>query len=168
MIRIHIRKVLPIVIGSIIPTLMILIIYEKTVNWTYDFDIIELLQPIGYILLSVVTYYGMITFVKPLLSSFNFYTKNKFIIRIITIFITISGLVIVLQLLSIYDTGLNLNDQGLILEIIGFFIYLNPINLYITNFLTEEHDEEIDHKLIIKTTAIGLVLFGLILQFSRL
>ncbi len=153
-------------LGVIVPALMLLIIYDLIKDWHYEFDTIQLFKNIFNFFMLTLMYYGMINFTKPLLSSFNSQIKNKSVIKILTISIVISGLIIITKYFGLYESGLNHNDQGIMFEMIGFFIYLNPINRHITNFLIEKNDEGIDHQLILKTTAVGLVLIGLILQFS--
>lgn len=161
-----IRKFAFAIILSIFPAITFYSAYDTILNWTYEFDMSSLVRPAGYVAFSIVSYYGWMILIKPLLSSLTLFTKNRFIIQIFTIVTTLAGLLMLLRFLDVYNIDLNYNDQGILLEIIGFFIYLNPINRYLTNILVSEDDEDVEHSTITKTTAIGLVLIGLTMQFS--
>ena len=152
------------VIGVIVPVIMIFVISDMLKNWVFDFEFFNTLKIIGYITITTIAYYGILNLLKPLLGSFSLWTKNKFILKFLTILITALSTLVLFSMWEYYDILLNYNDRGIVLEMIGFFIYLNPISKFLTNFLTTEN--EVDHRLMIQTTAIVLVLFGLILQFS--
>ncbi len=151
-------------IGSIIPIMVIWIIYDLLKSWVFDFDFSDTLQIIWHITITTIAYYGVLNLLKPFLESFGLLIKNKSIMKFLTILITALSTLVLFGTWEEDDILLNYNDRGIVLEMIGFFIYLNPVSKYLTNFITTEN--EVDHRLMIRTTAIVLVLSGLILQFS--
>lgn len=72
-----IRAIISIVIGSLVPAFMFYVVYHTITDWVVTFDLMEVLRIVFFVFMSLVSYYGMMNLVKPLLDSFNFYTKNK-------------------------------------------------------------------------------------------
>ncbi|MDH3312438.1 MAG: hypothetical protein OEM28_04720 [Nitrosopumilus sp.] len=122
--------------------------------------------PIVVIVFLMVGYHGILFYIKVFLTSLSLWVKNKHILKIITITISFFTVVALLTMLESFDLEISNNDKGILFEIVGFFIYLTPISRYIIKFVTSENESDIYSDIIIKTTAISLVLIGLFLQFS--
>ncbi len=81
------------------------------------------------------------------------------------------GCFILLSIWTVLDRSLeNLihNDKGIILEMIGFVVYLSPIRVKLSKIFAtySEHWKSDDWKDLISIVAIGMVIIGLYFQFS--
>ena len=123
-------------------------------------------------------YIGIIKFVKyPI----RFITSNR-ILGAYAIAFTAGGVFFMIQYALIISSTISNNDMGIVLEIIGFVIYLNPLKKHVVKLLMDDDEEEEEeneeekkkkeekkyeiYDLVTTTTAIMLVLVGLTLQLS--
>lgn len=124
-------------------------------------------QESGAIIFSLVlTYVGTILMNKIVIIAASFVTEKYYVLKFITITITFFALMFVISNMENYKLDISNNDKGILFEIVGFFIFLNPINKYLANFFKDKNDLFIDHELIVKTTSVTLVVIGLIMQLS--
>ena len=92
-------------------------------------------------------------------------TRNPRRSEILTIIISISAVVFVVYGILIRPITISYNDLGIILQIMGFIIYVPHVTTFLLRFV-DESEQEKSAKQIIKTAAISLVVIGLVLQIS--
>ena len=163
--KLKIRKYIIIAIPLIFLGTLVLSTIVTISILNIDFDILKLYIQFSLIVTPLFAYIGLLNYFK-LIFGFLKSLPNKFTGNILTIIIIGLGIHIILFMWNFMNIELNYNDQGIILEIMGFFIYLSPVRDYIQKSLDKEDLKNIDSQFIIKTTAIGFVLIGLVLQFS--
>ena len=77
---------------------------------------------------------------------------------------TILAVVFVVYQFTIYSI-IGYNDLGIILQILGFLIYIPHVTTFLLQ-MTSKSEQEENTKQIIKTAAISLIVIGLVLQIS--
>lgn len=123
-----------------------------------------------FILNIIFVFFGSVTFTKILIQLIQLFTKHKNIINICIILFTFLITIFVISFIeSISSIGLRLDNAslGIIYQMVGFFIYLNPISKYLSELIIGDEELNIDHSIIIKTISITLVMTGLLLQLSQ-
>ena len=121
-----------------------------------------------YILLTTMlffSFYGFVNIYKDIVRQIPRITRNQKKFQILTISITILAITFTVYLSYFFITDINNSDRGIIFEIVGFIIYLTPVHKILLGHVKE--DELLDsNDEIIKTSAITLVVIGLLLQLS--
>ena len=108
---------------------------------------------------------GFVVIYKDIVGKIPRITRNQKNFQILTIGITITAMTFTVYTSSFYTTGINNSDRGIIFEIVGFIIYLTPINKILLRYIKEDQLLN-NNDVIIKTSAITLVVIGLLLQLS--
>lgn len=142
------------------PTIIIIIDLIMKINVGKFYNLLlVLVWPIS-------SYFAMQFFNKFILIAASHITTKANFLNLITVVITSLSMMVVLDQLNTFNNVLNDNDLGIILEITGFFIVLNPFKKSLLFFIKSDDDIFVNHELITKTTAVILVAAGLILQLS--
>lgn len=122
--------------------------------------------PIVIVFSLIFSYYGILVITKSFLMGCSLWTQNKNILKSITIVISFFMVLGMLSIVNITTFDISNSDKGILFEIVGFFIYLNPVTKYVVKSVTSENEFEFERETMIKSSAISFVLIGLILQFS--
>ena len=91
-------------------------------------------------------------------------TRKPRRLKILTCAVTILAVVFVVYQFTIYSI-IGYNDLGIILQILGFLIYIPHVTTFLLQ-MTSKSEQEENTKQIIKTAAISLIVIGLVLQIS--
>ena len=121
-----------------------------------------------YILLTTAlffSFYGFVNICKDIVRQIPRITRNQKKFQILTISITILAITFTVYLSYFYITDINNSDRGIIFEIVGFIIYLTPVHKILLGHVKEDELLKNNDE-IIKTSAITLVVIGLLLQLS--
>ena len=121
-----------------------------------------------YILLTTMlflSFYGFVNIYKDIVRRITRITRNQKKIQILTISITILAITFTVYLSYFFITDINNSDRGIIFEIVGFIIYLTPVQKILLGYVKEDELLNNNNE-IIKTSAITLVVIGLLLQLS--
>ena len=121
-----------------------------------------------YILLTTMlffSFYGFVNIYKDIVRQIPRITRNQKKFQILTINITILAITFTVYLSYFFITDINNSDRGIIFEIVGFIIYLTPVHKILLGHVKEDELLNSNDE-IIKTSAITLVVIGLLLQLS--
>ena len=121
-----------------------------------------------YILLTTMlffSFYGFVNIYKDIVRQIPRITRNQKKFQILTISITILAITFTVYLSYFFITDINNSDRGIIFEIVGFIIYLTPVHKILLGHVKEDELLNSNDE-IIKTSAITLVVIGLLLQLS--
>ena len=121
-----------------------------------------------YILLTTMlffSFYGFVNIYKDIVRQIPRITRNQKKFQILTISITILAITFTVYLSYFFITDINNSDRGIIFEIVGFIIYLTPVHKILLGHVKEDELLKNNDE-IIKTSAITLVVIGLLLQLS--
>ncbi len=113
---------------------------------------------------SVFAFMGAMRIFKDVTEIIPSSTRKPRRLKILTGVMTILAVVFVVYQFTIYSI-IGYNDLGIILQILGFLIYIPHVTTFLLR-MTSKSEQEKNTKQIIKTAAISLIVIGLILQIS--
>ena len=108
---------------------------------------------------------GFISLGKDIIKKFPSVTRKPRLLQVLITIIAFLAVIFVIYRAVMRFPEINSNDMGIILQIVGFVIYLPSIRRFLSCLVGEDNQLKTNDQTI-KTTAISLIVIGLLLQLS--
>ena len=166
------RFVVQITILMAIPAFFYFVILDAVIYWIGTLGIMVDFETLHGLLISMVfpvlTYMGLLFVNKNIVTLVSMKTARPVVLKSVTVATTLLAMIFITYQIDVRNQGISKNDLGIGFEIVGFLIFLSPIKEYFQKWITEDSDDKfVYYDIIRKTTAVTLVMLGLLYQLSH-